>query len=96
MGAILDLPSSEWFGDYDPQVSVHIIDSSRPQNLATLFGAGENGDRIIIWDDGGAEKLEEERKAWEAIMVSLSVRFFLVPTRQFLRNVREPTCGFAA
>jgi len=71
MGAILDLPSPEWFGDYDPQVIVHIIDSSRPQNLATLFGAGENGDRIIIWDDGGAEKLEEERKAWEAIMVSL-------------------------
>ena len=80
MGAILDLPSSEWFGDYDPQVSVHIIDSSRPQNLATLFGAGENGDRIIIWDDGGAEKLEEERKAWEAIMVSLFACFSLVPT----------------
>ena len=76
MGAILDLPSSEWFGDYDPQVTVHIIDSSRPQNLATLFGAGENGDRIIIWDDGGAEKLEEERKAWEAIMVSLSCFWF--------------------
>lgn len=73
MGAILDLPSSEWFGDYDPQVIVHIIDSSRPQNLATLFGTGPNGDRIIIWDDGGAEKLEEERKAWEAIMVSLSL-----------------------
>lgn len=71
MGAILDLPSPEWFGDYDPRVTVHIIDSSRPQNLATVFGAGENGDRIIIWDDGGAEKLEEERKAWEAIMVSL-------------------------
>ena len=76
MGAILDLPSSEWFGDYDPQVTVHIIDSSRPQNLATLFGAGENGDRIIIWDDGGAEKLEEEKKAWEAIMVSLSCFWF--------------------
>ena len=69
MGAILDLPSHEWFGDYDPQVTVHIIDSSRPQNLATLFGTGENGDRVIIWDDGGAEKLEEEREAWEAIMV---------------------------
>ena len=69
MGAILDLPSPEWFGDYDPQVTVHIIDSSRPQNLATLFGAGENGDRIIIWDDGGAEKLEQEKTAFEEIMV---------------------------
>lgn len=72
MGAILDLPSMEWFGEYSPQVDVHIIDSSRPQNLSTLFGSGDNGDRIIIWDDGGAEKLEEEKKAWEAIMVSAS------------------------
>lgn len=70
MGAILDLPSAEWFGEYDIQVAVHIIDSSRPQNLSTLFGGGENGDRIIIWDDGGAEDLDEERKAWEAITVS--------------------------
>jgi len=93
MGAILDLPSSEWFGDYDPQVSVHIIDSSRPQNLATLFGAGENGDRIIIWDDGGAEKLEEERKAWEAIMVSLFACFDIM---SFPRNVCQPTYEFAA
>ncbi|KAH9934679.1 CDC45-like protein-domain-containing protein [Fomitopsis serialis] len=33
MGAILDLPSSEWFGDFDPRLTVHVIDSSRPQNL---------------------------------------------------------------
>lgn len=75
MGAILDLPSAEWFGEYLTQVAVHIIDSSRPQNLSTLFGSGENGDRIIIWDDGGAEKLDEERKAWEAVMVSASTLF---------------------
>jgi cell division control protein 45 len=73
MGAILDLPAIDWFGEYDLQVTIHIIDSSRPQNLDTLFGTGENGDRVIIWDDGGAEKLEEERRAWEAIMVSLFV-----------------------
>jgi cell division control protein 45 len=71
MGAILDLPSAEWFGDYNPQVAVHIIDSSRPQNLATLFGTGDNGDRIIIWDDGGSEKLDKELEAWEALTVRL-------------------------
>lgn len=69
MGAILDLPSSEWFGDFDPRLTVHVIDSSRPQNLSTIFGGGENGDRIVIWDDGGAEHLQEERKAWEALTV---------------------------
>jgi cell division control protein 45 len=89
MGAILDLPSPDWFGDYDSQVTVHIIDSSRPQNLATLFGAGENGDRIIIWDDGGAEKLEEERKAWEAIMVSLFVAFVFLSSGTFANRCMD-------
>jgi cell division control protein 45 len=70
MGAILDLPNSEWFGDFDVKLTVHVIDSSRPQNLSILFSAGENGERIVVWDDGDAEKLEEERKAWEALMVS--------------------------
>ncbi|TBU35815.1 CDC45-like protein [Dichomitus squalens] len=67
MGAILDLPSPEWFGDFPTSLTVHVIDSSRPQNLSTVFGGGENGDRIIIWDDGGVEHLEEERKAWETL-----------------------------
>lgn len=70
MGAILDLPSAEWFGDFTTKLSVHIIDSSRPQNLSSLFGGGDNGERIVVWDDGGAENLEEERKAWEALAVS--------------------------
>jgi hypothetical protein len=39
MGAILDLPSEEWFGALDDQISVHIIDSNRPQNLSSLFGS---------------------------------------------------------
>lgn len=68
MGAILDLPSSEWFGDFDPKVTVHVVDSTRPQNLSSLFGGGENGERIVLWDDGGADKLGNERKAWEALM----------------------------
>lgn len=69
MGAILDLPSPEWFGDFPTTLTVHVIDSSRPQNLSSVFGGGENGDRIVIWDDGGVEHLEEERKAWETLTV---------------------------
>jgi cell division control protein 45 len=77
MGGILDLPSSEWFGDFRLEISVHIIDSARPQNLSSLFGGGENGERIVVWDDGGAEKLSEERKAWEALMVRSSICSFI-------------------
>ena len=73
MGAILDLPSEDWFGEFSPQLSVHVIDSSRPQNLSSLFGGGENGERIVIWDDGGAERMEEERKAWEVLTVSVNL-----------------------
>lgn len=67
MGAITDLPSVEWFGEFGLGLTVHVIDSSRPQNLASMFAAGENAERIIIWDDGEADRLEEERKAWEAL-----------------------------
>ncbi len=73
MGSILDLPSSEWFGDFPTSLTVHVIDSSRPQNLSSVFGGGENGDRIVIWDDGGVEGLQEERKAWEVLTVSLLI-----------------------
>ncbi len=72
MGAILDLPSEEWFGDFPTSLTVHIIDSSRPQNLSSVFGGGENGDRIVVWDDGGVEGLQDERKAWEVLTVSSS------------------------
>ncbi|KAK7035719.1 cell division control protein 45 [Favolaschia claudopus] len=72
MGAILDLPSEEWFGGFSTQMSVHVIDSARPQNLSSLFGGGEAGDRIVVWDDGSADKLEQERKAWEALTVHRS------------------------
>lgn len=69
MGAILDLPSSIWFGDFSAKLTVHVIDSTRPQNLGSLFGAGDAADRIMIWDDGEAENMTEERKAWEALEV---------------------------
>jgi cell division control protein 45 len=68
MGAIIDLTSPEWFGEFSPKMTVHIIDSARPLNLSSLFSSGQNGERIIVWDDGDAEKLQEERKAWEALM----------------------------
>jgi cell division control protein 45 len=71
MGAILDLPSAEWFGDFSSKMVVHVVDSTRPQNLATLFAPGENGERVVIWDDGEAESLDQERKAWEALTVSI-------------------------
>lgn len=67
IGSILDLPSSEWFGDFPPRVHVHVIDSGRPQNLSSLFGGGEGSERVIVWDDGGAERLDEERKAWDTL-----------------------------
>ncbi|KAI5123336.1 hypothetical protein M0805_001761 [Coniferiporia weirii] len=64
MGTILDLPSPEWFGEFPAHLRVHIIDSNRPQNLASLFGPDE---KIVVWDDGGAEDLAEQKKAWEAL-----------------------------
>ena len=30
---------------------------------------GERGEKIVIWDDGGVEKLQEEMKSYEALMV---------------------------
>ena len=71
IGSILDLPSSEWFGDFPPGVHVHVIDSGRPQNLSSLFGEGGGAERVIVWDDGGAERLDGERKAWETLNVSV-------------------------
>ncbi|TFK42714.1 cell division control protein 45 [Crucibulum laeve] len=67
MGGFHDLSSPEWFGEFSPQLKVHVIDSMRPYNLANLFKGGETGERILVWDDGEAEKLNEERKAWETI-----------------------------
>jgi cell division control protein 45 len=75
MGAILDLPSEEWFGSFENSLAVHVIDSNRPQNLSTLFGSGDPAidERIVLWDDGGADSLSEERKAWESVLVSFQV-----------------------
>lgn len=73
MGAILDLPSEEWFGGFNEELTIHVIDSNRPQNLSTLFGSGDPkvDSRVILWDDGGANEMGELRKAWESILVCL-------------------------
>jgi hypothetical protein len=75
MGGILDLTTEEWFGAFPEKLSVHVIDSSRPQNLGNLFAAGEMSDRIIVWDDGDVEKLKEEKTAWEALTVSAQFQY---------------------
>ncbi|KAG6334874.1 hypothetical protein ID866_4215 [Astraeus odoratus] len=67
MGAILDLPSPVWFGEFSTRLTIHVIDSTRPQNLGSLFGGGDMDGRIVIWDDGEADNMGEERKAWEAL-----------------------------
>jgi hypothetical protein len=38
-----------------------------------MFAGGENGERFVVWDDGEAENMGEERKAWEALMVNLMI-----------------------
>lgn len=67
MGAIQELTSG--FGDLAADLAIHIIDSMRPYNLSSLFLGGNIGERFIIWDDGEADTLQEERKAWEALQV---------------------------
>jgi hypothetical protein len=70
MGAILELTSdTEWFGDITTDLTLHVIDSMRPYNLSSLFLGGDIGERFIIWDDGEADKLQEEQKAWETLQV---------------------------
>jgi len=70
MGIRYDLPTEDWFGDFDPKVTIHVIDSSRPQSLANLFMANESGERVLVWDDGDADKMSEEKKSWEVLQVS--------------------------
>ncbi|KAF8306245.1 CDC45-like protein [Clavulina sp. PMI_390] len=64
IGALLDLTSPEWFGEFSPHVNIHVIDSNRPQNLQNLFGQHTEAQRILVWDDGGVTKLEKERESY--------------------------------
>ena len=73
MGSILELSKPDHFGDFSPNLRIHVIDSMRPQELSNLFAGGE-GERITVWDDGGAEELEEVRTAWETMQVRVRQR----------------------
>lgn len=89
MGGSVDLSDDEWLGDFDYKVNIHVIDSNRPLDLNNLFLGGESGSRILIWDDGDADKLIEEKKSWEITTVSfyafagkgLNPNFFRVQSR---------------
>ncbi|EIW85425.1 CDC45-like protein [Coniophora puteana RWD-64-598 SS2] len=67
MGSILTLTSDQWLGEFSERLSVHVIDSTRPRDLSNLFDPSETGERVIVWDDGEAENMEEMKRAWEAI-----------------------------
>ncbi|KAG8827466.1 hypothetical protein FRC19_002919 [Serendipita sp. 401] len=66
IGAHLDLPSEAWFGSFPESLHIHVIDSSRPYNLSSLFGAGP-AERVIVWDDGSASKLDDVQSAWYSL-----------------------------
>lgn len=74
MGGMAELASEKWFANFQLTLTIHVVDSIRPQNLVNLFGKAEHQKRIIIWDDGGAEKLQEEQKAFEALTVRVILR----------------------
>ncbi|KAI0810937.1 CDC45-like protein [Irpex lacteus] len=67
MGAMYDLTKDDWFAPFNTNLHVHVIDSSRPLNLENIFMEQDVGERIVIWDDGGVEKLTEERRAYNVI-----------------------------
>lgn len=71
MGAMYDLTKDDWFAPFNTNLHVHVIDSSRPLNLENIFMEQDVGERIVIWDDGGVEKLTEERRAYNVITVSV-------------------------
>ncbi|KAB5596531.1 PAB-dependent poly(A)-specific ribonuclease subunit PAN2 [Ceratobasidium theobromae] len=71
IGAILDLLSDEWFGEFPQDVTIHIIDSTRPQNLSNLFAPGREGERVRVWDDGGALKLDNYKEAYETFLYAV-------------------------
>ncbi|KAJ1309757.1 hypothetical protein OPQ81_006522 [Rhizoctonia solani] len=71
IGAILDLLSEEWFAEFPPDVTIHVIDSTRPQNLSNLFTPGREGERVRVWDHGEALKLEKQKEAYETFLYAV-------------------------
>lgn len=70
IGGVLELLNDEWFGGFDG-VTVHVIDSLRPLNLDNIFNESEQAKRIVVWDDGGITRLQEEKKSWEVVEVTV-------------------------
>ncbi len=70
MGNVLDIPREDYLGRLNLKVMIHVIDSSRPISLTNLFMGGENGNRVLIWDDEDSlSRYKEEKRAWEVIEV---------------------------
>jgi cell division control protein 45 len=80
IGSLLDLSSRDWFGDFNPDITIHVIDSNRPQNLESLFSTRPEAQRIVVWDDGNVDKLRRQREAFEILSVcATSVITFPIP-----------------
>ncbi|KAG8954563.1 hypothetical protein FRC03_011424 [Tulasnella sp. 419] len=72
IGSFLEITNETWFGEFPSRIAIHIIDSARPFDLKNLFGQEstetdpEQGPpRVVVWDDGHADKLVKEREAHE-------------------------------
>ncbi|KAG9028216.1 hypothetical protein FRB95_006751 [Tulasnella sp. JGI-2019a] len=80
IGSVLEITSPEWFGDFPSRVTIHLIDSARPFEPRNLFGTQpvpedrddeQLGPKVVVWDDGHAEKLTELRAAFDAMEYGL-------------------------
>ncbi|KAF5387120.1 hypothetical protein D9615_001632 [Tricholomella constricta] len=65
LGGLLDLATDGWFGNDNPRLTIHVIDSMRPIHLGNYFLA----DHVTVWDDGDAdsEHLQDLGKSFEVI-----------------------------
>lgn len=77
---MFDLVDDDWFGTYDPKVTIHVIDSSRPMSLRNIFARGQNAERVLIWNDEDISQLTDMEDAWKMLEVSdvVSVRQYNV------------------
>ncbi|ELU44832.1 cell division control protein 45 [Rhizoctonia solani AG-1 IA] len=68
--ANLDIAANN-YSDFPHDVTIHVIDSTRPQNLSNLFAPGREGERVRVWDGGEALKLEKQKEAYEAFLYAV-------------------------
>lgn len=67
---MFDLVDDDWFGTYDPKVTIHVIDSSRPMSLRNIFARGQNAERVLIWNDEDTSQFTDIEEAWKMLEVS--------------------------